>query len=115
MDSAVGQKRFSGAGGPKIPPHGATAAVRNATPGDMQAIYTRFVEHSHDCFLVIDQNGHVAFGNPAARELFGETIGNLSGECLGLPFGPEGVATPVEVITAKGEPLFLEMSADAIE
>jgi diguanylate cyclase (GGDEF)-like protein/PAS domain S-box-containing protein len=81
---------------------------------DAQVAYRQLVQQSRDSFLVIDANGVIVFSNPAAQALFGAQLDLLQGRQFGLPFGPEGEATPVELITAEGKPLFMEMSASAI-
>ncbi|TAL02147.1 MAG: GGDEF and EAL domain-containing protein [Rhodospirillaceae bacterium] len=83
-------------------------------PDGVQSIYRRLVEHSRDSFLVIDGNGLIVFCNPAAKTLFGGTVENLQGRHFGLPFGPDGASTPIELVTPDGQPQFLEMSASAV-
>jgi len=78
------------------------------------AVFRRLVEQSRDSFLVIDGGGVIVFGNAAAKALFGATVEKLTGRHFGLPFGPEGASTPIEVLKPDGRPQFMEMSANAI-
>jgi diguanylate cyclase (GGDEF)-like protein/PAS domain S-box-containing protein len=71
-------------------------------------LYYRAVEHSADGLMVIDHHGRIAFVNPAAATLLGATSGALKGQEFGLPFGVEGNATSIELMTGN-KLAFVEM------
>jgi len=71
-------------------------------------LYFRAVEQSADGLLVIDHHGCIAFVNPAAATLLGAPTDALKGQEFGLPFGAEGNATSIELVTGN-KLAFVEM------
>jgi|GEM_PF-2275219 len=71
-------------------------------------LYFRAVEQSADGLLVIDHHGRIAFVNPAAATLLGASSDALRGQEFGLPFGAEGNATSIELVTGN-KLAFVEM------
>ena len=71
-------------------------------------LYFRAVEHSADGLLVIDHHGRIAFANPAGAALLGASSDALTGQEFGLPFGVEGNATAIELMTGN-KLAFVEM------
>lgn len=71
-------------------------------------LYFRAVEQSADGMLVIDHHGRIAFVNPAAATLLGASSDALLGQDFGLPFGVEGSATSIELVTGN-KLAFVEM------
>ncbi len=86
------------------------AVPDHVAPVDMDGVYRAVVEHARDSFLIVDASGVIVFCNPAARAMFGMTQDELLGRNFGFAFGPEGEATPIELV-AGGNPLFVEMVA----
>jgi diguanylate cyclase (GGDEF)-like protein/PAS domain S-box-containing protein len=62
-------------------------------------LYFRAVEQSADGLLVIDHHGRIAFANPSGAALLGSSGELLKGQEFGLPFGAEGNATAIELMT----------------
>ncbi len=71
-------------------------------------LYYRAVEHAADGLLVIDHHGRIAFVNPAAAMLLGASTDALMRQEFGLPFGAEGNATSIELVTGN-KLAFVEM------
>ncbi|MDX2144690.1 MAG: EAL domain-containing protein [Rhodospirillaceae bacterium] len=71
-------------------------------------LYYRAVEQAADGLIVIDHQGCIVFSNPAAATLLGTTSQALQGQDFGLPFGAEGNATSIELMTAN-KLAFVEM------
>jgi len=92
--------------------HGLTVGRGRDRGQNAGAFYRQLVDQSRDGFLVIDGEGRVAFCNPAAKNLFGDAAEGLKGRAFGIPSGVQDA--PIEVVSSKGEPRFLEMSSSAI-
>ena len=71
-------------------------------------LYFRAIEQSADGLLVIDHHGCIAFVNAAAAGLLGATTASLQGQEFGMPFGSEGKATAIELVTGN-KLAFVEM------
>ncbi len=82
-------------------PPAARAPAPPGVPADEDR-FRRLIEKSRDAILVLSLEGTVRHANPAASELFGQPLGELVGERLGLPLA-SGPLTEVDVLGPEGE------------
>jgi len=75
--------------------------------------FQRIVQESRDGLVVVDADGHIAFCNHAAADLFSSTSSDLMGRDFGIPCAPAGEAATVEIFTG-GRPRFIEMHATPV-
>jgi signal transduction histidine kinase len=68
------------------------------------------VEFNADGLLIVDGEGRVRFGNPAAARLFGRPMDELVGADLGLPL-VDGDAAEIDVVPRGGAPATVELRA----
>jgi signal transduction histidine kinase len=72
------------------------------------------VEFNADGLLIVDGEGRVRFGNPAAARLFGRRMEELIGADLGLPL-VDGDAAEIDVVPRAGAPATVELRARPVQ
>ena len=72
------------------------------------------VEFNADGLLIVDGEGRVRFGNPAAARLFGRPMHELVGTDLGLPL-VDGDAAEIDVVPRGGAPATVELRARPVQ
>ncbi|HEU4884546.1 MAG TPA: ATP-binding protein [Longimicrobium sp.] len=72
------------------------------------------VEFNADGLLIVDGEGRVRFGNPAAARLFGRPLDELVGADLGLPL-LDGDAAEIDVVPRGGAPATVELRARPVQ
>jgi signal transduction histidine kinase len=72
------------------------------------------VEFNADGLLIVDGEGRVRFGNPAAARLFGRPLDELVGADLGLPL-LDGDASEIDVVPRGGPPATVELRARPVQ
>jgi signal transduction histidine kinase len=72
------------------------------------------VEFNADGLLIVDGEGRVRFGNPAAARLFGRPLEELVGADLGLPL-LDGDAAEIDVVPRGGPPATVELRARPVQ
>ncbi|WP_420127898.1 ATP-binding protein, partial [Longimicrobium sp.] len=72
------------------------------------------VEFNADGLLIVDGEGHVRFGNPAAARLFGRPLEELVGADLGLPL-LDGDTAEMDVVPRGGAPATVELRARPVQ
>jgi signal transduction histidine kinase len=72
------------------------------------------VEFNADGLLIVDGEGRVRFGNPAAARLFGRPLEELVGADLGLPL-LDGDAAEIDVVPRGGAPATVELRARPVQ
>jgi signal transduction histidine kinase len=72
------------------------------------------VEFNADGLLIVDGEGRVRFGNPAAARLFGRPMEELIGADLGLPL-VDGDAAEIDVVPRAGAPATVELRARPVQ
>ncbi len=72
------------------------------------------VEFNADGLLIVDGEGRVRFGNPAAARLFGRPMDELVGTDLGLPL-VDGDAAEIDVVPRGGAPATVELRARPVQ
>jgi signal transduction histidine kinase len=72
------------------------------------------VEFNADGLLIVDGEGRVRFGNPAAARLFGRPLEELVGADLGLPL-LDGDAAEMDVVPRGGTPATVELRARPVQ
>jgi signal transduction histidine kinase len=72
------------------------------------------VEFNADGLLIVDGEGRVRFGNPAAARLFGRPLEELVGADLGLPL-LDGDTAEIDVVPRGGTPATVELRARPVQ
>ncbi|HYR11387.1 MAG TPA: ATP-binding protein [Longimicrobium sp.] len=72
------------------------------------------VEFNADGLLIVDGEGRVRFGNPAAARLFGRPLEELVGTDLGLPL-LDGDTAEIDVVPRGGPPATVELRARPVQ
>jgi signal transduction histidine kinase len=72
------------------------------------------VEFNADGLLIVDGEGRVRFGNPAAARLFGRPLEELVGVDLGLPL-LDGDTAEIDVVPRGGPPATVELRARPVQ
>ena len=72
------------------------------------------VEFNADGLLIVDGEGRVRFGNPAAARLFGRPMEELVGTDLGLPL-VDGDAAEIDAVPRGGAPATVELRARPVQ
>jgi signal transduction histidine kinase len=72
------------------------------------------VEFNADGLLIVDAEGRVRFGNPAAAHLFGRPMEELVGSDLGLPL-LDGDAAEIDLVPRGGPPATVELRAKPVQ
>jgi signal transduction histidine kinase len=72
------------------------------------------VEFNADGLLIVDGEGRVRFGNPAAARLFGRPVDELVGTELGLPL-VDGDTAEIDVVPRGGAPATVELRARPVQ
>jgi signal transduction histidine kinase len=72
------------------------------------------VEFNADGLLIVDAEGRVRFGNPAAARLFGRPMEELIGSDLGLPL-LDGDAAEIDLVPRGGPPATVELRAKPVQ
>jgi signal transduction histidine kinase len=72
------------------------------------------VEFNADGLLIVDGEGRVRFGNPAAARLFGRPLQELVGTELGLPL-VDGETAEIDVVPRGGAPATVELRAKPVQ
>lgn len=72
------------------------------------------VEFNADGLLIVDGEGRVRFGNPAAARLFGRPLEELVGAELGLPL-LDGDTAEIDIVPRGGPPATVELRARPVQ
>jgi len=87
----------------------ASPETRNASRSEQDRLQA-IVERMADGILILALDGTIRFANPAAEQLFGRSVAELTGAALGSPAAVDD-SSEIEIIRPRGESVTAELRA----